>query len=593
MSASTVPAARPWPLAAARRHWRLLAVLTLGLGPFVPSIVAMQDFLLADNALGFTPFALVAAVYLFWVRAHHVDGPKSRDILVDSFFIGPLVGVTLFILFVVPASQSWYFWLNRMDLAALAPWAMAVGFAFLGYQQVLRTWPAWVMLAFAWPYPAVQLQGMLSDVFVPITAQAGRFVAEFAHLSYSPSDDPQVFTSTHLPEGENFTLVVGQLCSGTSTTIGFLIVGGALMLMTRGTAGARVRWLLTGVALAFVSNLVRVSALLIAATEVSREFAVDTLHPILGLILFAFTVLLMLLLMGPFHLRFDPVPHGRRLAWEPAPGGGKALRFAWVLVLAAALGAGAGVTQAQELDFIGIGDGAPAVSVASERGIVPEVPGWELVHETEISWTDLFGRTSRGDVFSYVQPGYIGGMARIGVQTVVTEDKETLDRYTLEQCIEFHNRDLAARRAVDLGYGLTGYVLHDTFEDVDGAILYWVMPVNVDGEVRHARIALFGDEVDPSSYDGLDMGAGRASAAAVRLGQAIESAMDGLPDGVDDPVRDRIDRDLTALAVTMIDTMIQTGGPAEFLDESGLEDGATEGGATEGGTVTATAQPAQ
>lgn len=567
MTASTVPSTRAWPLAFGQRHWRLVAVAVLGLGPFLPSILAMQDFLLADNALGFTPFALVGAAYLFWVRAHSDEAPKTRDILVDLFFIGPLVFVACFILFVVPASQSWYYWLNRMDLAALAPWAMAVGFAFLGYQQVLRTWPAWVLLFFAWPYPAVWLPRELSEVFVPVTAATGRFIVDFARLPYAPSDDPQVFTTTHLPEADNFTLVVGQLCSGTSATIGFLIVGGVLVLLTRGPASGRVRWLLVGALIAFGANLVRVSALLIAATEVSQDFAVNTLHPILGLVLFAGTVLLMLALLRPFGLRFDPVPHGRRLAWEPSTGGGTALRVVWVLVLAAAFGVGGGVAQAQDYNFIGVGDGAPAISVASERGIIPQVPGWDLVHETQISWTDLFGRTSRGDVFSYQEPQYVPGLAQIGVQTVVTEDKTTLDRYTLEQCIEFHSRDLDARRAVDLGYGLTGYVLHDTFEGVRGSVLYWVMPVNVDGEVYHARIALFGDEVDPTGYEGLDMAAGRESTAVVRLGQALESVMDGVPDGLDDPVRAEVDRGLAALAVAMVDVMIETGGPGGSIED--------------------------
>src|SRR3546814_481145 len=130
-----------------------------------------------------------------------------------------------------------------------------------------------------------------------------------------------------------------------------------------------------------------------------------------------------------------------------------------------------------------MGDGAPTIAIDSPRGVLPAVEGWDRVHETEISWTDLFGRTSRGDVFSYRQPGYEPGDARVGVQTVVTEDRETLERYTLEQCVDFHSRELDARRAVDLGHGLTGYILHDTFEGVRGAVLYWMMPVSVDGEV--------------------------------------------------------------------------------------------------------------
>src|SRR5690606_26451765 len=144
-----------------------------------PSILAMQDFLLADNALGFTPFALVLAVYLFWVRAHSDEAPHTRDLFTDCFVILPLVVVALFILYVTPARLSWYFWLNRLDLAALGPWALAVGLMVLGYQQVLRTWPAWVMLFLVWPYPTVLLQRMMADGFVAATVAAGQFGVRF------------------------------------------------------------------------------------------------------------------------------------------------------------------------------------------------------------------------------------------------------------------------------------------------------------------------------------------------------------------------------------------------------------------------------
>ncbi|MQC17919.1 MAG: exosortase/archaeosortase family protein [Chloroflexi bacterium] len=499
---------RRGPRAWLGRHWRLLAVIVVGLGPFVPSILAMSDFLLADNALGFTPFALVAAVYLFWRSAHFEGVLRSRDVIVDLFFIVPLVGIACFILFVLPGSMSWYFWLNRMDLAAMVPWTVAVAIAFLGYQQMLRTWPAWLMLAFAWPYPAVWLQRFLSDPLTAWTAWIGRGVTDFARLPYEVGESGVAYTSTHLAEDENFTLVIGQLCSGTSVVIGFLIVGGALSLMARGKPGSRLRWLAMGIVLAFVTNLVRVSALLVTATSVSREFAVDTVHPILGLVLFALALLLMLVLMPTFGLRFDPAPRGRTLAWEPGPRPGAPVRVMWALAIGAALGVGAGVAQAQEFNFIGLGDGAPSLSVESERGIIPEVPGWELFHDTQISWTDLFGRTSRGDVFSYWEPGVEEVGARIGVQTVITEDLDTLNRYSIEQCIDFHRRELTARRAIDLGYGLTGYILHDTYDGVRGSILYWAMPVNVEGELRHARIALFGNEVRGHAVRGPGHGRG-------------------------------------------------------------------------------------
>lgn len=550
-----------------RRHWRLLALIVVGFGPFAPSILAMQDFLLADNALGFTPFAFLGALYLFWLRAHSDQPPATRDLFTDVFVGLPLIFIALFILYVTPAQLSWYFWLNRVDLAALAPWTIATALVFIGYQQVLRTWPAWIMLFLTWPYFLVRGQDLLGGPFVWITARVGGLAVDFARLPYTTDPaDYQVFTTTNLPEGENFTLIVAQLCSGTAATLGFFIVGWALAWMSRGTAWRRTRWVLLGVTLAFVSNLVRVVVMLALATSVSRDFAVDVMHPILGLVLFLVVTLVMLLLMRPMGLRFDPLPRGKKLAWEPARGMGRGYwLFGGVLVLAS-FAVTTSIVQAQQYNFIGLGDGVPAVAIESRRGVLPEIPGWELEHQSQISWTDLFGGTSRGDVFAYRAPGWSSDTdPAMTAQAVVTEDLRTLERYTIEQCIDFHNRDLEAREAVDLGFGITGFILHHEEDGVASSILYWVMPVDVDDEVFHARIALFGFEGAPTYLDESDLGVleGTNSGAVTRIGRALESAGDGLPGTDGDPIRAEIDRGLLAMGIRIVSTMIETGGPAD------------------------------
>lgn len=566
MTSAALPVEQTSPFAFLHRHWRLFAVVLLGIGPFVPSIIAMRDFVLADNALGFTPFALPAAAWLFWARSRGERAPGNRDLLIDLFLASPLLLTAFFVLFVTPGGLSWYFWLNRVDLAALAPWVTAVGLVFLGYQQVLRTWPAWLMLVLAWPWPAVWLQRLLTPAFTDATAWVGRVAVDFLRLPYAPAEGTRVFWTTHLPEGDNFVLIIGQLCSGTAATIGFLIVGLMLGFLSRGTALSRLRWVVVGLLLAFASNLVRVVVLLTVATTASRETAVEVVHPILGSVLFLLVTALMLVLLRPFGLRFDPVPHGRFLVWEPAKGGGRPLRVAWALMAGAALAVGFGVQQAQALNFIGVGDGAPALAVESERGILPEVEGWTLEHETRISWTDLFGGTSRGDVFSYYGQAEGPEAPRVGVQSVVTEDRSTLHRYTIEQCIDFYRRDVEARRAVDLGYGVTGIVLHHVHYGIPSSVVYWEIPVTVDGRLYHTRTALFGNVETPTYLAHGEAARPRNTPATTRLGQRLDTAMSGLPSGTDD-VRAETDRGLVALAIAIVDTMVSTGGPARTLEE--------------------------
>ncbi len=558
MTAAATTAERPARASLLHRHWRLAALLVIGIAPFAQSLAAMRQFLLADNALGFVPFVPLVSAYLFWQRAHMPSPPGKRDLLLDVFFFAPLAVGAVFILYIVPSQLSWYYWLNRVDLLAFPIWMLACAFLFLGYQQVLKTWPAWVFLFLVWPYPMVRLQVNATQPLVDATTWLAARLSRFLALPYDVSGT--AFTRNNLPEEEQITLIVGQLCSGTSLMGGVLLGGTAMMLLSRGRVMSRIKWVALGVALAFLANAVRVVALLLAATQ-DVAFAVNTLHPVLGVVLFILTLGVMLLLLRPFGLRFSPEPVGRALVWLPAEGGGRILRALWVVAPAMALIVGVGVAGAQQYDFLGIGDGAPQISIQSEKTILPAVEGWQLDHVTSISWADLFGRQSRGDVFLYTEPGSgeAPGKPWILVQSVIAETKSSLDRYTLEQCIDFHRRKLEGRQAVPLGHGVTGVILHEIYDGVPSSTLYFIFPVSVEGELRHARIALFGD-VDAPTWVTAEAPRGDASSAlSSRIGLVLDNALDGLPGNTTE--RGQVDRGLIDMGSRIVDLMVTTGGP--------------------------------
>jgi len=557
---TTAAATRPQSFAAMRRHWRLLALVAVGAAPFALSLAAMRQFLLADNALGFVPFVPLACAFLFWQRGHMAQPAAKRDVLLDAFFALPLGVSAVFILYVVPSQLSWYYWLNRVDLLAFPIWMLACAFVFIGYQQVLRTWPAWLFLFLTWPYPLVRLQMLATQPLVDATTWFAARLSAFLALPYDVAGT--AFTRSGLPEGEQTTLVIGQLCSGTSTIGGVLLGGTAIMLLSRGRVMSKLRWTAFGVALGFVANGVRVVALLLAATR-DVDFAVDVLHPALGIVLFLLTLGVMLLLLRPFGLRFAPERAGPHLAWAPSEGGGRILRGLWVAAPLAGLVIGVGVAGAQQYDFVGLGDGAPQIAVDSERTIIPPVEGWDLTHVTRIGWTDLFGKQSRGDVFTYTKAGVGEGPGQpfVLVQTIIAESKTSLDRYTLEQCIDFHRRDLEGRRAVPLGHGVTGVILHEVYDGVPSSTLYFVFPVSVDGELRHARIALFGDIEAPTWVTAEPPSGAAGSVLADRVGLVLDNALDGLPGTT--PERAQVDRGLIDLGVRLVDIMVTTGGPAK------------------------------
>ena len=99
--------------------------------------------------------------------------------------------------------------------------AMASGFVFLGYQQVLRSWQAFVLLFLAWPYPAVALQEAVAAPMTAATVLVARGATAFLQLPYS--EDGGAFTSHHLAEGDNFSIALTSVCSGSAVTMGFLL----------------------------------------------------------------------------------------------------------------------------------------------------------------------------------------------------------------------------------------------------------------------------------------------------------------------------------------------------------------------------------
>jgi len=547
--------ASPGVLLGAARHWRLAAFVLLGFGPFLPSIVAMRQFLLADNALGFVPFVIVIAAIAFWVRSFPETQPGKRDVFVDAFLAIPLGVLAIYVLAFVPDYLSWYFWLFRVDLLALPLFVVAMGLVCLGYQRVLLTAPAFIVLFLLWPYPIVRFQQFLVDPFVNLTTSLTGSAVRFLALPYVQDPAaPERFLSQHLADADNFELIISQACAGTSTFIAFALFAVASMAFTRGSLGTRVRWLALGLGLAVCLNFVRIIALLLAAVTFSEHVAIDIVHPTLGLVLFALLVAGMLALVRPMGLEFSRGARGPEPAWVSAGnGGGRGLVGLGAIAVAGAVVIGTLDAGMQRYSFLQLGQGAPTVNLATPKELLVPVPGWDLEFVANLNWTDLFGRNARGDVFSYQDAS---GGPGIVVQHIVTEDKATLDRYPVEQCVLFHYEHIDSIRRVELPWGTTGSLVRSNNGKLWTSALSWQFPVQVDGVLWHARATLFLDTEEPMR-DLADEPEVRAFADALRVSLAAPAP------GADlEARRAHVDLQRTALAPSMIRQMVAPGGPA-------------------------------
>ena len=79
--------------------------------------------------------------------------------------------------------------------------------------------------------------------------------------------------------GEAFTLIIGSASAGTSSVVGWLVVGGAMAAFMSGTTAHKAGWLATGMAIAFVVNLARIGVLFAAGGLFGQSVTLAVLHP--------------------------------------------------------------------------------------------------------------------------------------------------------------------------------------------------------------------------------------------------------------------------------------------------------------------------
>lgn len=454
-------------------------------------------------AAGDTPLAFVVlvpflAAYLFVRDGRSRAAVRDRS---DPFFDGLiflfLSLICVILVFFVPARLSWYYWLQRLDLLIVPIFALAVVVLFWGLGGAGLVKRSLIYLVLVWPIPLVWIQQAIAPALTNLTSIFGALAVRVFSLPIAiAANDSSRFVSTG---PERFTITISEECSGMNALLGFLIVGLPLALTWTGKNRNKFLWLLTGAVAALLSNFLRVGILLFLSTMTGIDFALGTVHPVLGTVLFAVVFLGMLGLGRTFGLRFNnrntmsigecqlglrPQSYNNRMWLAGA--------FALVLALGQTTLAQFGPLNAESL---------PATPVSEAVALLPEIPGWSRETRRDISWQNLFGPDSESRLVQYQS-----GDASIVVQFVATPDKRLLDTYSLEQCDLFHGETLLGVSTVSLGNGISARLVESQLDRgkkkplLNTNTLYWFMPIVVGGRPSHARIALLTDtEMLPDS----------------------------------------------------------------------------------------------
>jgi exosortase/archaeosortase family protein len=478
--------------------WRAIAVVLCVVAAYYYSLQTLVQEMGQESPLaylGLIPFiALLLAVVLARPRRGE---PDVHDRYLDYIVGVPLLTLAMVLLTLAPAALPSLYWLHRLDLLSLPLFvAGAIALTF-GVRALLRVRAAVVFLFLAWPYPYVVFLDHELTWFTDTTAAAVKAMMKFIPVaSVQPDGD---FLVAHITAvSRTFSVSVSSACSGINSGLGFLIVGGAAAILMRGRRSLKLLWLAVGTALMFAVNVGRILLVLGAGRAWGEQFAINILHPALGLVMILAATLVMLLLLPRFHLSLD-LPAMRRSTsrGKPARMRTLAVRRARIplLLLAgisvAAVFANANMSRYELLSF-GLG---PSRLSPSSLASAP-VAGWSLTESASYAWaTRYFGSDGTWTRYAYVEtshPTDAAAPAAVTVDVIGTSDLGTFSTYGLEACYGFHNYTLSDIQEVDLGGGLNGKILRYVIPGTGGYWLglYWEWPVSVPGTELYQRVVL-------------------------------------------------------------------------------------------------------
>jgi len=293
-------------------------------------------------------------------------------------------------------------------------------------------------------------------------------------------------------------LSVASACSGANGMVGFLLVGIASQAVIRGPRKGRIAWLLTGAAVIWVVNLLRILAIFLTARGFGSSFAIGVIHPYLGLLLFCLGVAGMVIALPRFGLGLV-----RRTKREPKPASvgiyRPRARFAAAALVLVAAGLGVLNSNLQEAQAVANSLGSPRLASFTAGQGSPA--GWERSFVSGFDWARrFFGQDSNWLRFGYVQVGHGPVTSPIPViaDVINTSRLSSLSFYGIEACYSFHGFTITHPETLDLGGGVVGTVLTwRNREAISRTTLYWQWPIRQRGQTRYERVTLIMDDPPP------------------------------------------------------------------------------------------------
>jgi len=439
--------------------------------------------------LGLVP--LVALVIGLATVTPAVGDADVHDRYLDRILGVPLLVTSLLVMVVLPPRLSTFFWLWRVDLLVFPLFVAGMVVLLFGTRTLLRTKAAIAFLLLAWPVPYQAMLTLGLDRFTSWSVGAVRValhVVPLAEVSRGVDGGFRIAGA-----GGSFELVVASQCSGANGLVGFLLVAGASMIVTRGRWTRKAAWLGVGAALVWVMNVLRILVIFAAGKLWGETIAVDGFHPYVGLVTFAISTAVMVWALPRFGLAL-----GRDSAGPDALAASVHRAVPrWRSTAACLMGLAivVGIFDAGLRDYDPVVSALGAPRLAPFGDIVNDVGGFSGAPTDQFDWAKrYFGEDADWTRYEFSGPGTstLRSDAAVTADVVTTTDVQSFNDFGVEACYRFHGYDVESSHQVDLGAGQTATLLawEDPRSPTRWTALYWFWPVRGGDVTTYQRVIL-------------------------------------------------------------------------------------------------------
>ncbi|HJP88767.1 MAG TPA: exosortase/archaeosortase family protein [Candidatus Limnocylindrales bacterium] len=485
------------------RRLRAVALLVAVLIAYNYSLQTLARGITLQTPLGYLALVPIVALALAWIRLAREPAPipihdRQVDYILGAAFLAVAVGIAV----VAPTTMG--FWLNRLDLVGLPFFVAGLIVLLYGARRLWALKFPVIFLLLAWPLPYAPLVGEGMQAFADITASIVAAINQVVPLARVAPDDPTIFYVGQAPHA--FAVSIGSACSGVNSLVGFIIVGGALAYAVRGSAVRRVAWLVAGLVIVWLLNILRIEMIFVAGRLFGQQAALDVLHPVAGLLTFNLGVLGMLLVTERVGLRFMPLSpseHGALRAGSPVA------RVRAPLILVTGLALTLGVVNAGYSRFEAISNDLGQAKLHPFDIRQAELAGWSAQFVGSFAQgKQFFGESSTWDriLYSSSPTATLQASRPLYVDVINTDDPGTFAAFGLEACYKFHGYFIETSTDVQIGAGVQAKIFdyHNPKVGNDWSAIAWEWPYSARGVTAYERIVIFMSDGPHATFQGAE-----------------------------------------------------------------------------------------